>query len=384
MDIHGNFTDNTVSIQIKILGTTTVSTSTKMALPIGFMKLRISSGNGTLSKNSYKFLPGSSLIIENGATLTVNSGVQIIFYDEYPDDYTYTNGSTVQSGATNPYSYQKVHTAIYTGGLIKEEYHPKLIVNGFLDAKGSIGGKISTTSTTGKVSLSNTSASLPKPTAITYNSTGSSCTSTTDTVTASIYLYGNDSFSWQNAQAKVYSSIFENDEYGFTLNANVTPYTLTYYSASGTTQTVVNTSEDSYIITEADLPNIILEGYNFVGWYVDSNYQTSALGYEISANQNLYAKMTKIIYNIEYHIVVLDDYDESQPIINNNPTYFTITDTINLQSASCGTLSFYGWYVDNTYAVSAPNISQSSFNKYKLIMQDNTIHLYGYLSSVQY
>ena len=390
LEIHGDFSDNSVSIKIVlkksgfVLANETVSTSTSMALPIGFMKLRIASGAGTLSNNSYKFLPGSSLVIENGASLTVAAGVQMIFYDEYPDDYQYTNGSTVQSGSTNPYSYQKVHAAIYTSGAINDGYHPELIVNGTLDVKGNLGGKISTASTTGSVKLASTSASLPKPTAIEYSSTGSSCTSTTETVQTKIYLYGTDSFSWQNAQTKSYSSIAENDEYGFTLNTNANSYKLTYYSVSGSTQTTVNTTESSYTITEADLPTVILEGYTFVGWYLDSNYQTEALGYVITADQSLYAKMTKIIYNIEYHVVVLDDYDQTQPIVNNNTTYFTITDTVNFADASCGTLSFYGWYIDSTYAVTAPNINSSTFSKYKLIMQDNTIHLYGYLSSVQY
>ena len=384
IDIHGNFTDNTISIQIKIIGTQTVSTSTSMALPIGFMTIKVSEGNGTLSKNSYKFLPGSSLIIEKLGSVTISSGVKVIFYDEYPDDYTYTdNNSNVHSGADNPYSYQKIHSAIYTEGAVKDGYHAQLIVNGSLSVKGNLGGKISTTRSTGKVSLSNTSGTLPKPTSLTYGSTGSSCNSTNETIPTKIYLLVDDSFVWTNASAVTYSSIEHNGEFGFTQYSNAHSFDVTYHYSSTSVVVTINTENSTHIIEDTDLFDIDIEGYTFGGWYVNQTYTTPALGYEISGDIDLYAKLTAIIYNIEYVEFIIDDYDDTMQIINNNQTYFTITDTVTLSPASCGDLTFYGWFVDDTFSIEAPDINSSTLQYYKYLMENNTIYLYGYFTSIE-
>ena len=382
LDIHGNFTDNTVSIEIKtgIFGTITISTSTDMALPIGFMIIKVSEGNGSLSKNSYKFLPGSKLIIEKLGSLTINNNVKVIFYDEYPDDYSYTISSTTTSGVNAAYSYQKIHTAIYTNGSINnDEYKSKLIVNGSLDVKGNLGGKIRTTSATGYVNLSKTSATLPKVLTLNYDS--ESCTTTDETVNASIYLLNGDAFTWANASATTYSSVEHNSDFGFTQNTNVHSFTITYNYGGNTASTTINSPESTYVIEAIDLFDVEIDGYTFNGWYINQTFTTEALGYGITNDINLYAKLTPIIYNIDYQELIIDDYD-GETIINHNPTYFTVEDNISLIPAVCGDLTFYGWFIDDDYSISAPNINSNTMQYYKMIMDGNTIHLYGYFSSV--
>ena len=105
----------------------------------------------------------------------------------------------------------------------------------------------------------------------------------------------------------------------------------------------------------------------------------------MSDNKTIYAKLTPIIYNVNYHIQILDDYDESTPLVNNNPTYFTKEDTITFETASCGDLKFNGWYLDSEHSISARTINNSSFSYYLMLMDEsNTVHLYGYFSSVAY
>ena len=380
LEIHGDFYDNTVSITLQI----SITTGKNMAMPIGFMEVNIEEGNGVLKANSYKFLPGSKLNIGEKATLTIQSGVNVALMENYIDNYAYTDNNGNTSNPCLSWAYQAKHSAIYSNNTVIEGYNPVCIVNGTLNCKGGIGGRIKTTSSRGILSLSSTSISMPMVKSLSYGTFGNSCTTENLTLYPQIYLNSSNSFNWANASATSYSSICLNDEYGFTVNANVHTFTLIYYYLDNAESIKINTTGDSYTISSTDLTEKEVEGYTFGGWYIDSTYTTEALGYTISANQNLYAKMTPILYNVEYRVVVLDDYDETEPIVNTNATYFTVTDTITLQPASCGTLQFYGWYVDSNYTVSAPNISSSSFSYYKYVMENNTIILYGYLSSIEY
>ena len=382
LDIHGNFTDNSISIEVTVLGTQTVSTSTAMALPIGFMEIKISEGDGTLSKNSYKFLPGSKLTIEKLGSLTINSGVKVIFYDEYPDNYSYTDtDGSVKSGLANPYSYQKLHSAIYTDGAINDGYHAELTVNGLLVVKGNLGGNIYTTSSTGSINLSNTSATIPKVATLKYAKLGGTATVTDETITAKIYLLSGETFAWTNASATTYSSVEHNGEFGFIQNTSVHSFTITYNYGGHTSSTTIHSTDSTYVIESSDLFDVELDGYTFNDWYINQTYTTLALGYEITSDINLYASLTAIIYNIDYQALIVDDYD-GEAIINHNPTYFTVEDNVSLIPAVCGDLTFYGWFVDEDYSISAPGINSSTLQYYKMVMDGNTIHLYGYFSSV--
>ena len=362
LDIHGSFNDNQISVNIQ---GEDVSTSTTLALPVGFMEISISDGSGTLSKNSYKFLPGSLLSIGKTGSLTIASGVKVIAYENFNYNYDF--------------SYRKTHPTIFDGsGNLDSTYLPKYTVNGTLDAKGLIAGKIYTTDNTGYLKLTNVSGSLPVASAL----SSGSVTTANDTIYAQIYLFNNNSFSWSNASKTTYSSIEYNDEYGFAVNNNVNTFTLTYNYLTNTNSINIYSTSDVYTLVEADLNALNIDGYSFEGWFIDQAHTIPALGCEISGNTNLYAKLTAIIYNIEYQAFIIDDYDDQSQLINNNPTSFIITDTISFVDASCGDLMFYGWFIDEDFSISAPNITSSSFAYYKLIMVGNTIHLYGYLSAV--
>ena len=389
LDIHGDFSDNSISITIKVsLVSQTISTSTILALPIGFMKIKVSEGTGTLAKNSYKFLPGAGLYIGEKGKITINSGVNIIFYDEYPDDYTYKDeSSNTHSGLTNTYSYQTKHSAIYSNGSVIDGYHPILMVDGTLDVKGNLGGNIYTSGTTGTIMFSNTSASLSKVLTLTYKSSilnpGSDCTTTSETVNARIYLYNSGSFAWTNATNTTYNSVESNGEFGWVKNTNTSSYTITYYvSSDSQTTSTVHTFESSYTITEYDLPVVEKEGYTFDTWYIDNSFNTQALGQSISSNTTLYAKFNPITYSINYHITIVDEFDESYQLVNNSPTYFTVENTTILTPATFGDMNFSGWYVDENYTVSAPNITSATFPYYEMIIdENNTINLYGYFTA---
>lgn len=75
VDIYGTCED--ASFQITISGNT-IKTSKDIACPIGYMDITVKSGSQLVLANSdYLFLPGTTLTIDENATLTTSSGVDL-------------------------------------------------------------------------------------------------------------------------------------------------------------------------------------------------------------------------------------------------------------------------------------------------------------------
>lgn len=104
VSIYANCIDNSVGVTID-LGVAGAKvefvSSTSCPLPISYMHVNVGgkegNGNLTLSKNSYKFLPGTSITVNSGSSVTLNSGVKVLIYklSECTNDetYNYTNSA---------------------------------------------------------------------------------------------------------------------------------------------------------------------------------------------------------------------------------------------------------------------------------------------------
>ena len=147
LELHGEITDNTVSVKIEVdLGGIvgkqdySMETGTDMSLPIGFMNIKLAGGDVpaklSLSKSSYKFMPGSSLTIDKDAELTVAKGATLAFYTV--DDYNNTESAGMPS-----YSY----TAKYCKNLVD----PVFMINGTATINGALAGRALTNGSTGKL-----------------------------------------------------------------------------------------------------------------------------------------------------------------------------------------------------------------------------------------
>lgn len=225
--IYGTCSDGSVSLTISAGQSFTMSTSTDMALPIGYMDIRIASdgtnhGNITLSNNSYKFMPGSSLVVEKNATLSLGEGVNLLLYDLvscYNDE---------KPGGTAVKSYPFV-TSTTGGGLCVDAYDAYMIVNGTVNInKGSgVGGIIYTSSTTGKlvvnasaiVTDSKVSCSMTYATSYSEGILTDSYGSSKSTHYAKIYSYNGSSIN-----TSTYNNVTAGTTYNSTLSNNV--YTL--------------------------------------------------------------------------------------------------------------------------------------------------------------
>lgn len=404
--IYGDFKDNSISVTAKVFVSTTITTSTDLAMPLGFSSIEICSGTGTLAANSYKFLPGSKFIVDKGAKLIISNNVKVVFYDSYDELYEYNNGSTTQIGYNNPYSYVRLHNEFYKahGALDSsnaptythtEGFGATLIVNGSLDVIGHLGGIILTTEDSGAINLGNNSASLPRLSSLSYGRTGSSATTTTDTIYAQFYEYNKDtgliSSSLSNANTGIYYSVNVDNKYGFIGQNNAYEFVL-IFETNGANEIVESISKKALTstinISEEDLPYISKNGYEFGGWYLDSGFTNPAIGSTISegTQTTLYAKWIEKTYTINYHYLYDEGCSTSGNITNSNPTSFTINSSINLVSPIDGSLTFGGWCIDSECSVAFSKINSTTLKNYINYIDSNggVLDLYGRFSDKEY
>lgn len=138
VDIYGTCEDASFQISIKtFLGTTTIKTSKKIACPIGYMDITVKSGSQlSLSNSDYLFLPGTTLTIDENATLTTSSGVDLSFE-------IFSRIENISGGA-----------AFIDRCL--DIFDAKMVVNGTFNCGGGIGGLITTSNLNAKIVLSST------------------------------------------------------------------------------------------------------------------------------------------------------------------------------------------------------------------------------------
>lgn len=343
LDIYGSFKDNTVSVTAKVLFSTTITTNTDLAMPIGFTRITLKEGTGNLTKNSYKFLPGSSLEICEGAELILNNGVKLMLYEEYPDDYSI-------SGATDSIRYSKQHSAIYNAdNSVKEGYQSSVMVNGKLTVYGYLAGTVKATSNTGSITLTNNTLTLDELISLKYSSTGSTATVSSRTYYARGYIVGSGSDLAQFTAGKTYQAVSFNGSFGWIATDN--EVTIRYDANGGILtdseqQGPYATGIGGYTISTIDVSHPTREHYTFAGWYMDKEGIIPALGQTIFIDTILYAKWKPIEYDINY---VFDYFNcvDNQDINNPNVNTYNVEDIFNLLiPTSASNYVFGGWYAD--------------------------------------
>lgn len=351
IDIYGSFNDNTISVKAKALFIEkTITTSPSLSMPMGFINISIKKGTGTLKASSYSFLPGSKVTVEEGASLTIDNNVTAIFYDQFPDDYNYINNGNT-SGYSNPYSYRRKHPQIYAGGTtdssnndVLQDYYSKLIVNGTLNVKGSLGGIILSTTAKGKTILTNAIAATTKElNTLTYKRTGSTATTTNQTYQTKGYLQANASDVSAFANKGTYCSFIGQQGYYWTNENNIKTLQLELNggSYSGDT-TFIN--EKGTIIT-LPIEGITKEHYLFIGWFDELNNKYESITLSDSSPDVLHARWTPKKYNIEYiHIGCTNE--QLATITSDNPTQYTYNEklVLNTPTSTSPELNFMGWF----------------------------------------
>lgn len=367
---YSNIEDNSISISFKISASVgslniasvnfNIATSTDLAMPIGFMELHFNGNyNITLMSNSYKFLPGSKMYISNGTTLTIKNGSNLIFYDEYYDDYTVIDKDGNIDSNWGSY-YYKQHSAIYNGKNVKSDYKSKIIVDGKLicDSTGYIGGIIETTNSTGVLQLNNNNASLKRLSSIKYLDDGTAVqcgaghpdlggTVYTDTVHSSGLQYSGLSIEDKEFKVgtyKSYNGVWYSDEENVTIN--------------------LYDEENNLLDSKTIQRGSSLEGLDFISntnsnlhrnyydvdcAYIDNNYvNIFALKSKIFDNVSLYIKWKPINYDIDVEDIYHEGFDAGNSSTNSNTKTFNIETYMSLTDPTNKDYVFGGWYTDSS------------------------------------
>ncbi|MCM1297084.1 MAG: InlB B-repeat-containing protein, partial [Muribaculaceae bacterium] len=132
-------------------------------------------------------------------------------------------------------------------------------------------------------------------------------------------------------------------------------YNITYHNANG----IVNTNVTTYTVKSNDFEITALSkvGYDFLGWYSDSDFKTSALTTIKTGsygNMDYYAKWNPISYSINYTLYG-GEYESS-----GNPESYTIEDGFTLISPQLEGYVFDGWYTASTGGVRVTAITKGT------------------------
>lgn len=342
--IYGNCEDNVLDITLKVIITVSLQTGTDKPATVGYMNISVEEGSKfTLTKSDYLFLPGSSLTVKKGATVTIGSNVDVTMA-------TWSEINGLSGGFKNH---------------CKDEVDAKAIVNGAVIVNGSIGGIWETTSENAILNISggNTTSSYKTmlgSTKVEKKYYAERSTASTGNINGNI----NSNFS-----KTVYVSVNNNGTYYWTEAANVTEFTLNFHDGNTLleSKTILVVGDTTYIVTGSEYAST-KKYYDFVEWTLDKegtiklNSENGKLTKGINDTINLYAQWEAKKYSISYtagygeievgepRYILLADLINNENLI----TEFTINDFVNNEIQLYKDVKYYvndvekyfeGWYV---------------------------------------
>lgn len=341
--IYGNCEDATLNVALTALGiTVNMETSTDKPATVGYMDISVEEGSKfTLTKSDYLFLPGSSLTVKKGATVTIGSNV----------DVTMATWSEIE-GLSGGF---KKHC--------KDKVDAKAIVNGAVIVNGSIGGIWESAEESAILNISGGQNTIS-----TYRTMISSddpyYIQKTLAATGNINGTINSNFS-----KTVYVSVNNNGTYYWTEATNVTEFTLNFHDGNTLleSKTILVVGDTTYIVAGSEYATT-KKYYDFVEWTLDKegtiklNSENGKLTKGINDTINLYAQWEAKKYSISYtagygeievgepRYILLADLINNENLI----TEFTINDFVNNEIQLYKDVKYYvndvekyfeGWYV---------------------------------------
>lgn len=341
--IYGNCEDATLNVALTALGiTVNMETSTDKPATVGYMDISVEEGSKfTLTKSDYLFLPGSSLTVKKGATVTIGSNVDVTMA-------TWSEIEGLSGGFKNH---------------CKDKVDAKAIVNGAVIVNGSIGGIWESAEESAILNISGGQNTIS-----TYRTMISSddpyYIQKTLAATGNINGTINSNFS-----KTVYVSVNNNGTYYWTEATNVTEFTLNFHDGNTLleSKTILVVGDTTYIVTGSEYAST-KKYYDFVEWTLDKegtiklNSENGKLTKGINDTINLYAQWEAKKYSISYaagygetedgetRYILLDDLTNNENLI----TEFTINDFVNNEIQLYKDVKYYvndvekyfeGWYV---------------------------------------
>ena len=370
-----------ITVTLKKILSVDMETGTNNPLPVPYMDIRVCNGGDlSLVNSSYKFMPGSSLTVDDGGKLTLSANAKLVLYSvedcsvlEAPVTYKKSDGTIT----SYPYSF-------ITRYCIDKVDAYLLINSNNVTLNGEISGKIISEKSGIKLELKKDSADITVldvvhdgatqlwPTNFYY----ADVTTRKASSARPMKPCGNIIKSYSTAEesffsAGTYYSTKIGSDYVWFKNSA----TITYHTNGGTLNgTSENTTQNitlpsgGYISSNLPEPTRLYHEFN--GWYYDSALTKKATA--IFASCDLYAGWTPIQYTIKYNL----PYAECGALVNDSlsgtevKTLTTPPQTITVDGTE---YTFSGWYL-NPDRTGDPITEVSAVNA----NGQNTIYVYAF------
>lgn len=370
-----------ITVTLKKILSVDMETGTNNPLPVPYMDIRVCNGGDlSLVNSSYKFMPGSSLTVDNGGKLTLSANAKLVLYSvedcsvlEAPVTYKKSDGTIT----SYPYSF-------ITRYCIDKVDAYLLINSNNVTLNGGISGKIISEKSGVKLEIKKDSADITVldvvhdgatqlwPTNFYY----ADVTTRNASSARPMKPCGNIIKSYSTAEESFfsagtyYSTKIGSDYVWFKNSATITYHTNggTLNGTSGNTTQNITLPSGGYI--SSNLPEPTRPYYKFNGWYYDSALTKKATA--IFASCDLYAGWTPIQYTIVYNL----PYDECGTLVNDSlsgtevKTLATPPQTITVDGTE---YTFSGWYL-NPDRTGDPITEVSAVNANK----QNIINVYAF------
>lgn len=370
-----------ITVTLKKILSVDMETGTNNPLPVPYMDIRVCNGGDlSLVNSSYKFMPGSSLTVDNGGKLTLSANAKLVLYSvedcsalEAPVTYKKSDGTIT----SYPYSF-------ITRYCIDKVDAYLLINSNNVTLNGGISGKIISEKSGVKLEIKKDSADITVldvvhdgatqlwPTNFYY----ADVTTRNASSARPMKPCGNIIKSYSTAEESFfsagtyYSTKIGSDYVWFKNSATITYHTNggTLNGTSGNTTQNITLPSGGYI--SSNLPEPTRPYYKFNGWYYDSALTKKATA--IFASCDLYAGWRPIQYTIKYNL----PYDECGTLVNGSlsgtevKTLTTPPQTITVDGTE---YTFSGWYL-NPDRTGDPITEVSAVNA----NGQNTIYVYAF------
>lgn len=367
-----------ITVTLKKILSVDMETGTNNPLPVPYMDIRVCNGGDlSLVNSSYKFMPGSSLTVDNGGKLTLSANAKLVLYSvedcsalEAPVTYKKSDGTIT----SYPYSF-------ITRYCIDKVDAYLLINSNNVTLNGGISGKIISEKSGVKLEIKKDSADITVldvvhdgatqlwPTNFYY----ADVTTRNASSARPMKPCGNIIKSYSTAEesffsAGTYYSTKIGSDYVWFKNSA----TITYHTNGGTLSedTPQNITLPSGGYISSNLPEPTRLYHKFNGWYYDSALTQKATA--IFASCDLYADWRPIQYTIKYNL----PYDECGTLDNGSlsgtevKTLTTPPQTITVDGTE---YTFSGWYL-NPDRTGDPITEVSAVNA----NGQNTIYVYAF------
>ena len=372
--ICGTAVDGSIKITISLIGIISVNmkTGTNNPLPVPYMDIRVCNGGDlSLVNSSYKFMPGSSLTVDDGGKLTLGANAKLVLYSvedcsvlEAPATYKKSDGTIT----AYPYSFITRYCV--------DKFDAYLLINSnSVTLNGGVSGKIISEKSGVKLEIKNISTDITVLNVVINDKHSLVSFEYADVTTRNASSARpmkpcgdimNSSSTAENTYFEIgtyYSTKIGSAYAWFKNSATITynPNGGTLNGTSGNTTQNVTLPSGGYI--SSNLPEPTRPYYEFKGWYFDATFTQKATA--IYTDCTLYAKWAEEEYTIIFNIP--DGFGKYDSIkLYGEHTYNLPTlDTVTKDGQ---TYYFDNWYLYADYSGTAiKQVSAKNANKQKII-----------------